>query len=465
MQFLSGLTGLIGLVVGLGFGFVLARLLARANSGALTQSLETLQGRQTILEGELKDLREQNSALLQSESSYKAKYESEQARTRELERLRQELSELQAERATLDAQREALAQQLQAQAAALDKVQSEARVQFENLAHKILEEKSKTLDERSSKTLSQILEPMKGNLEKFEKKVQELYENEGRERFALKSEVGRLMELNQKMSEEASNLTKALKGDSKVQGDWGEYILENILQSAGLQEGREYVTQKQREGEDGAAFKPDVVVQLPEDRHLIVDSKVSLKAYESYCSAADVESAEGKRAQKQLLDAHLASLEKHVNDLAQKHYQKLAGIRSPDFVFMFVPIEGAYLLAVRGDEGFAARAWKKGVAVVTATTLFTSLQTVASLWRLDHQNRNAQRIADEAGKLYDKFVGFIEDIEDIGKKIDSTQAVFKGAMGKLREGPGNVFRKVEQLKELGAAAKKQIRADYLEGQE
>jgi len=455
----------VGGLIGLGLGFGISRLLARAHSAALTQSYETLQSRQALLEAELKTLREQNAALLQSESSFRAKYESEQERTRELESTRRELSELQSERASLEAQREALTQQIQAQAAAVEKVQSEARMQFENLAHKILEEKSKTLDERSSKTLSQILEPMKGNLEKFEKKVQELYENEGRERFALKSEVGRLMELNQKMSEEASNLTKALKGDSKVQGDWGEYILENILQAAGLQEGREYVTQKEREGEDGASFKPDVVVQLPEDRHLIVDSKVSLKAYESYCSAADVESAEGKKSQKQLLDSHLASLEKHVSDLAQKHYQKLAGIRSPDFVFMFAPIEGAYLLAVRSDEGFAARAWKKGVAVVTATTLFTSLQTVASLWRLDHQNRNAQRIADEAGKLYDKFVGFIEDLEEIGKKLDSTQVVFKGAMSKLREGPGNVFRKVEQLKELGASAKKQIRSDYLEVQE
>jgi DNA recombination protein RmuC len=331
-----------------------------------------------------------------------------------------------------------------------------ARAEFENLASRIIERESKTFQDTSEKGLERLLNPLKERLKDFEKRVEESYSAEGRERFVLKAEVERLIQLNERMSQETNNLTQALKGDSKFQGDWGELVLENILESSGLREGLEYTKQDSLSDDEGDRYRPDIIVQLPDDKQIIIDSKVSLTAYELHSRA------ETPEERQKYLKAHLESMNRHINELSEKRYQKLKGVKTPEFVFLFAPIEPAYLLAMRHDPDMTMRAWKKGIAIVTSTTLFTSLKTVASIWRLEQQNRNAQEIAEEAGKLYDKFVGFHEDFEEIGRIFTKGSDQYEKARGRLREGPGNVFRKIEMLRELGAAPSKRIKPELLE---
>lgn len=343
-----------------------------------------------------------------------------------------------------------------------DRVQQEellkeaARHEFQTISQKILETESKSFQASSEQNLERLLTPLKERLKEFEKKVEDSYQAEGRERHVLQREVEKLIQLNERMTAETNSLTLALKGDAKVQGNWGELVLENILIDAGLREGIEFLKQESLENSDGERFRPDILIRLPDEKQIIVDAKVSLKAYEAHCRAE----TDAERAQ--TLKAHMQSLENHIEGLAAKHYPKLKGLRTPEFVFLFTPIESAYVLAMRHDPGLATRAWNKGIAIVTATTLFTSLRTVASIWRLENQNRNAQEIASEAAKLYDKFVGFNDDFEKVGKALESSRNQFDEARRKLSSGQGNIFRKIEVLRELGAAPSKRIRAELLE---
>lgn len=344
-----------------------------------------------------------------------------------------------------------------------ERMKEATRAELENHANRIfdalLQKESRHLQESSEQGLEKLLNPLKERLKDFEKKIEDAYRSEGQERFALKSEVARLIEMNEKMIGEANSLTRALTGDNKFQGDWGELVLETILESSGLREGIEYLIQKSLESEEGGRQRPDVIVQLPDGKQIIVDAKVSLTSYEAYARhEGQTELGERERH----LKAHVESLNRHIDQLAEKHYPKLKGLRTPEFVFLFTPIEPAYLLAMREDPDLATRAWKKGVAVVTATTLFTSLKTVASIWRLENQNRNAQEIADEAAKLYDKFVGFHEDFEKVGRSLEASVAQYEDARRKLRDGPGNVFRKIELLRELGATPAKRLKPELLE---
>lgn len=354
------------------------------------------------------------------------------------------------------AENRALAVRLEDRKAQEEALRAAARAEFEMLASRVIERESKQFQETSEKKMELVLGPLKERLRDFERKVEETYQAEGRERHVLKAEVERLIQLNERMTQETKSLTQALKGDSKFQGDWGELVLENILSNSGLRDGVEYTKQDSYEGLEGDRYRPDVLVRLPDDKQIVIDSKVSLKAYELHCRA---ERAEERDLH---LKAHLDSLAKHVDELAEKHYPKLKGLKTPEFVFLFTPIEPAYLLAMRHDPDLATRAWKKGVAIVTSTTLFTSLKTVASIWRLENQNRNAQEIAQEAAKLYDKFVGFHDDFEKIGKILETGANQYEEARRKLRDGPGNVFRKIEQLRELGAAPNKRLRPELLE---
>lgn len=355
-------------------------------------------------------------------------------------------------RAALQSERAASASRASLQ----DELKTAARAEFENMAARLIERETRQFQESSEKGLERLLVPLKERLKDFEKKVDDAYQTEGRERYVLKAEVERLIQLNEQMTRETNQLTQALKGDSKVQGDWGETILENILNASGLRKGLEYTTQDVFENDAGDKLRPDLLIRLPDDKQIVVDSKVSLRAYEAYTRAETPE----ERARH--LKLHLESMASHIDDLSEKHYPRLKGLRAPEFVFMFAPIEPAYLLAMQHDPDLATRAWKKGVAVVTSTTLFTSLKTVASLWRLEHQNRNAQEIADEASKLYDKFVGFHDDFEKIGRIFEQGSSQYQEARRKLRDGPGNVFRKIEQLRELGAAPNKRLRSELLE---
>ncbi len=347
-----------------------------------------------------------------------------------------------------------LEKQIEQQKKFVEGVTEVTKAQFENLAHQILDAKSKSLHETSERNLSHILTPLKERIETFEKQVAETYSNEAKERFALKREVEKLMDLNQKITEEANHLALALKGNPKIQGDWGEMILERILESSGLRSGIEYVAQKEYRGPEGELLRPDVVIYLPESKHLVIDAKVSLKAYEQYARSHP----EQKLA---CLKDHLHSINTHIDRLSEKHYEKAQGIRAPEFVFMFLPVEPAYFLILEHDPDIIPRAWKKGIALTTATTLFTTLKTVSSIWRLENQNRNALEIATEGGRLYDKFVNFLEDFEKMEAVFLSGQKLYHSAMGKLKLGPGNIFRKMERLRELGASTSKQVKEEYL----
>ena len=328
--------------------------------------------------------------------------------------------------------------------------------QFKNLANEILEDKSKRFTEQNVASLDALLKPLQTKLSEFKEQVNTSYGNEARERFALKSEIERLANLNLRMSDETRSLTQALKGDSKVQGNWGELVLESILESSGLRKGEEYLVQDSHTQTDGSRLQPDVVVKLPEGRSLVVDSKVSITAYSRYAEATD------PTISAQELAAHIQSLRQHIQGLSSKNYSSLYGIGSVDFVLMFVPIEPAFLLALKTAPNLYQEALAKNIVLVCPSTLMATLRTVAHLWRQDHQNRNALEIAKQCGTLYDKFVGFVDDLEKLGQRLDQAQTSYHDAFNKLKSGKGNLIRTAERVRELGVKPSKNLSAPLIE---
>lgn len=328
--------------------------------------------------------------------------------------------------------------------------------QFKNLANEILEDKSKRFTEQNVASLDALLKPLQTKLSEFKEQVNTSYGNEARERFALKSEIERLANLNLRMSDETRSLTQALKGDSKVQGNWGELVLESILESSGLRKGEEYLVQDSHTQTDGSRLQPDVVVKLPEGRSLVIDSKVSITAYSRHAEASDGAIAE------QELAAHIQSLRQHIQGLSSKNYSSLYGIGSVDFVLMFVPIEPAFLLALKTAPNLYQEALAKNIVLVCPSTLMATLRTVAHLWRQDHQNRNALEIAKQCGTLYDKFVGFVDDLEKLGQRLDQAQTSYHDAFNKLKSGKGNLIRTAEKVRELGVKPSKSLSAPLIE---
>jgi DNA recombination protein RmuC len=328
--------------------------------------------------------------------------------------------------------------------------------QFKNLANEILEDKSKRFTEQNVANLDALLKPLQTKLSEFKEQVNTSYGNEARERFALKSEIERLANLNLRMSDETRSLTQALKGDSKVQGNWGELVLESILESSGLRKGEEYLVQDSHTQTDGSRLQPDVVVKLPEGRSLVVDSKVSITAYSRHAEASDAVIAE------QELAAHIQSLRQHIQGLSSKNYSSLYGIGSVDFVLMFVPIEPAFLLALKTAPNLYQEALAKNIVLVCPSTLMATLRTVAHLWRQDHQNRNALEIAKQCGTLYDKFVGFVDDLEKLGQRLDQAQTSYHDAFNKLKSGKGNLIRTAEKVRELGVKPSKSLSTPLIE---
>jgi DNA recombination protein RmuC len=328
--------------------------------------------------------------------------------------------------------------------------------QFKNLANEILEDKSKRFTEQNVASLDALLKPLQTKLSEFKEQVNTSYGNEARERFALKSEIERLANLNLRMSDETRSLTQALKGDSKVQGNWGELVLESILESSGLRKGEEYLVQDSHTQTDGSRLQPDVVVKLPEGRSLVVDSKVSITAYSRHAEATD------PTISAQELAAHIQSLRQHIQGLSSKNYSSLYGIGSVDFVLMFVPIEPAFLLALKTAPNLYQEALAKNIVLVCPSTLMATLRTVAHLWRQDHQNRNALEIAKQCGTLYDKFVGFVDDLEKLGQRLDQAQTSYHDAFNKLKSGKGNLIRTAERVRELGVKPSKNLSAPLIE---
>lgn len=328
--------------------------------------------------------------------------------------------------------------------------------EFENLANKILDDKSKKFTEQNKINLETVLNPLKENISKFEKKVDESYKTEAAERNSLKGEIKALVTLNKQISEEANNLAKALKGDTKKQGNWGEIILEKVLERSGLQKGIEYEMQISITSEEGKRVQPDVVVYLPEKKHIVIDSKVSLIAYNSFVNAIDEDEKEKQ------LEAHIVSVKTHIKGLSEKNYQSLNGLDTPDFVLMFMPIESSFSLAIQADNELFNYAWERKIVIVSPSTLLATLRTISSIWKQERQTRNAIEIAKQSGELYDKFVGFLNDLIEVGKKMDSTKKSYEEAMNKFSSGRGNLIKRAETIKELGAKTSKDIPQILLE---
>ena len=332
----------------------------------------------------------------------------------------------------------------------LEDQEEKLRIQFENLANKILDKKSDKFTEQNKKNLDLLLNPLHKKIESFEKKVETSQKESVGMHAALKQQLESLKDLNQQMSKEAINLTKALKGDSKAQGDWGEIQLEIILEKAGLSNGIHFTSQGGYRDENENLKKPDFIINLPDNKHLIVDSKVSLTAYEGYFSS------ENKEDKDNHLKKHIASIRKHIKELSEKQYTELYGINTPDYVLMFVPIEAALLIAFNENNKLYLEAFDKNVVLVSTSTLLATLSTVSSIWKQEDQKRNVIEIARQAGALYDKFVGLVEDLTGVGKKLESAKNDYSSAMNKLVDGRGNLIASVEKIKKLGAKAKKSI---------
>ncbi|MFC2102011.1 DNA recombination protein RmuC [Bacteroidota bacterium] len=355
-----------------------------------------------------------------------------------------------------DAEIHAMSEKFSNQKDEIEKLQDKFRIEFKNLANEILEEKTQKFTDQNKTRLDEILKPLSEKIRDFEKKVEETYDKESKERFSLGREIKNLAELNQQISKEANNLTNALKGQSKTQGNWGEIILESILEKSGLVKDREYVVQKSYAAEHGRRLQPDVVVNYPGDRHVVIDSKVSLTAYERFASS------DLQEEQESALRDHLVSIKNHVNELSAKNYQDLYQIKSLDFVMMFLPIEPAYLVAMQGDPGLWNYAYDRRVLLISPTNLIAALQMISNLWRVENQNKNAVEIARQSGELLDKLAGFVNDLTDIGSKLESTRKSYDAALNKLSTGKGNLVRRAEKIRELGAKSSKDLPTQLVE---
>ena len=374
----------------------------------------------------------------------------------ELRQIAQTLSAATVRNAELETRLSEERKQANEKLALLQEAREQLRLEFQNLAHRIFEDKSRRFTDQSRANLDQVLTPFREQLKDFEKKVDDTYQKEARERFSLRQEVVRLQELNQQIQTDAVNLTNALKGQSKTQGNWGEVILERVLEQSGLHKGREYEAQGSYRDTQGRQLRPDIIVHLPENKDIIIDSKVSLTAYEKYVNAADDE------LKKQAIRQHLLSLHSHIKELQGKRYETLPEITSLDFVLMFIPVEGAFMLALDEDENLFRKCFEHNIMIVSPSTLLVTLRTIQNIWRYEYQNRNAMEIARQAGNLYDHFVRFVAELEKVGEHLDKARQSYDQAHKRLSTGRGNLVRRAEGLRELGVQNTKALSASMQE---
>ena len=410
---------IIGLVIGGGVTYIILRFRADSKRIVLEERVATLQ----------KDYNELRNNLSEKENQIIDL-------TRELASSRTDLKNAE--------------EKLQMQKQELQQIQDIFKTEFKILANEILDDKTKKFTEVNRSKLEEILNPFREKIKDFEKKVEETYDKEAQQRFSLKEEVKKLAELNQQVSHEAQNLTRALKGESKTQGNWGEMILENILEKSGLIRDREYTVQASFKGEDGKRLQPDIIVNYPENRNVIIDAKVSLTAYEQYISEDD------PAVQEKYLREHLLSVRNHINELSTKNYQDLYNLQTLDFVMMFMPVEPAYLLAVQKDPDIWNYAYDRRILLISPTNLLAALKMIAGLWRQEYQSKNVLEIARQSGDLIDKFYSLLEDLTHLGKDLDAAQKSYHDAINKLSEGKGNLIKRVQKIKELGAKTRKKL---------
>ncbi|MCH7962427.1 MAG: DNA recombination protein RmuC [Bacteroidetes bacterium] len=418
-----------GLVIGLVFGWIIKLLISKSESGRLEERNKHLQEDNIEKENELNAEREKTFKLNSNLSSLQADYDN----------LQEKLAEQKGE---------------------IEKLQEKFIKEFENLANKIFEEKSSKFTEQNKTNLKEILDPLKERISEFQNKVEETNKESIDRNAALRQQLSSLKEMNLQMSQDAQNLTNALKGEVKTMGNWGEMILERILEISGLEKDREYIIQESVTTEDGKRLQPDVIVRLPDKKNIIIDSKVSLLAYEKYTSLDD-------EKEKQIaLKEHISSIRSHLKNLSSKGYQNLYQNESLDFVLMFIPIEGAFALALQNDNSLYNYAFgEMNIIIVSPTTLLATLRTIENIWKQEHQSRNVIEIAKQSGALYDKFVGFVDDLIDIGNRMDQAKNSYEGAMNKLKNGRGNLIGRAENIKQLGAKTSKSLPQKIVEGAE
>lgn len=442
---------------------IIAILISAAIGGYLGMLFTKLKSK-----SEKSTLEERNANIQQQFNDFKAFHDSENQKQNEafnlqLNELRQQITKTENEREDIRREKEFLNAELTRRNTEYDNLQQQnlkrdeelaqqqeqLRKDFELLANKILEEKSNKFTEQNKENIKNILNPLQEKILTFEKKVEDTQKESISMHSALKEQLLGLKDLNQQMTKEATNLTRALKGDSKMQGNWGELVLERVLEKSGLEKDREYFVQQSFTRADGTRVLPDVVLHLPDNKKMIIDSKVSLTDYERYVNADEDERAI-------FLKAHLNSIKKHIEQLSEKNYQDLYDIESPDFVLLFIPIEPAFAIAINEDNTLYNKAFEKNIVIVTPSTLLATLRTVDSMWNNEKQQQNAIEIARQAGALYDKFEGLVKDLTGVGKKIDDAKKDYSSAMNKLVEGRGNLITSVEKIKKLGAKAKKSL---------
>ena len=444
------LIGIVSIIIGAILGKLFSKLKFEKETAALTernkQSTQQFEDFKINTEKQLLHYKE----LVQNEKNNSEKLLLELKTERET--IRKEKDNLQIQLTQKLAELDNTKTRLQENKQEVEKLQEKFTKEFENLANKILEEKSTKFTEQNKENLKQILNPLQEKIQTFEQKIDNTNKENIERHAALGEHLKSLHEQNIKISTEANNLVKALKGENKTQGNWGELILERVLEKSGLEKGREYEMEKSFTVNDGdrQRLRPDVIIHLPDNKKMIVDSKVSLTAYEKMVNAEEDEE------QTQYLKEHIASLNRHVVQLSEKKYEDLYEIESPDFVLLFVPVEPAFAVAINNDNQLYNKAFEKNIVIVTPSTLLATLRTIDSMWNNEKQQRNAIEIARQAGALYDKFEGLIADLTKVGKKMDEAKSGYKDAMNKLFEGRGNLITSVEKIKKLGAKAKKAL---------
>jgi DNA recombination protein RmuC len=429
-------------------GHLVARLKQKVESSALNERLQQHKLNQQRLSGDYED---KLSAVSDRASLQEEKFSLQfEHIVLEREGIRKEKDFLNVALTRRNSEFESLEAKHRDQQAELEKLQEKFTKEFENLANKILDSKSEKFTEQNKKNIDAVLKPLQEKIDKFEKRVDDTHKESLTGQAMLRQQIIGLKELNEQMSKEATNLTKALKGDSKIQGTWGELVLEKVLEKSGLEKDREYFVQQSFTLPDGKRVLPDVVIHLPDNKRMIIDSKVSLVAYERFVNEED------DILQARHLNEHLASLKRHVDQLSEKNYHDLYEMESPDFVLLFVPIEPAFAIAINKDPSIYNKAFEQNIIIVTPSTLLATLRTIDTMWNNEKQQRNAIEISRQAGALYDKFEGLIKDLTGVGKKMDDAKTDYSSAMNKLFEGRGNLITSVEKLKKMGAKAKKSL---------
>lgn len=418
------------ILVSLAIGFYIGKLLSKTQSNAEKSNLDG-------------QLTSQNNQL----SELKISFQNLQIEKQKVQAEKEEFAILLAKK---ENDFDNLLDRTKEQKEEINQLQEKFSKEFENLANKILEEKTQKFTEQNKENLKNILSPLQDKILHFEKKVEDTHKESIDYHAALRQQILGLREMNAQMSKETINLTKALKGDSKMQGNWGELVLERVLEKSGLEKGREYEVQQSFTSEEGTRILPDVIINLPDGKKMVVDSKVSLTAYEKYVNEED------DAQQNIYLKEHVTSVKRHVEQLSDKRYQDIYQMESPDFVLLFIPIEPAFALALQEDLNLYNKAFEKNIVIVTPSTLLATLRTIDSMWTNQKQQENAIEIARQAGALYDKFEGFVSDLIKIGKKMDEAKVEYSSAMNKLTEGKGNLVTSAEKLKKMGAKAKKAL---------